>query len=138
METIQATITLTLTKEQLLSLLGTAPVAPAAPAAVSTTAQTAAPAPLPSAPVQPSSTAPAPSPMTVPSAQPMPAQMPAAQPKTYSTQELGLAARPLVEQGRQQELLALLAEYGVPSIASLPEPSRADFAARLRAMGGQI
>lgn len=138
METIQATITLTLTKEQLLSLLGTAPVAPAAPAAISTAAPTAAPVPLPSAPAQPSSTATASAPLTAPSAQPMPAQMPAAQPQTYSSQQLGLAARPLVEQGRQQELLALLAEYGVPSIAALPEGSRADFAARLRAMGGQI
>ena len=138
METIQATITLTLTKEQLLTLLGTAPAVPAAPAAISATAPIAAPAPLPSAPAQPSSTAPAPSPMTVPSAQPMPAQMPAAQPQTYTVQQLGLAARPLVEQGRQQELLALLAEFGVPSIAALPEANRADFAARLRAMGGQI
>ena len=137
METIQATITLTLTKEQLLTLLGTAPAVPAAPATASTAVPTAAPVLLPSAPAMPSSTAPTTAPTPAP-AQPMPAQMPAAQPQTYSTQQLGLAARPLVEQGRQQELIALLAEFGVPSIASLPEPSRADFAARLRAMGGQI
>lgn len=68
-----------------------------------------------------------------------PMQMPAqTAPQTYTVQQLGLAARPLMEQGRQQELLALIAEYGVLSIAELPEASRADFAARLRAMGGQI
>jgi hypothetical protein len=68
-----------------------------------------------------------------------PVQMPAqTAPQTYTVQQLGLAARPLMEQGRQQELLALMAEFGVPSIAALPEGSRADFAARLRAMGGQI
>lgn len=152
METIQATITLTLTKEQLLTLLGTAPALPVAPAVISATAPIAAPASLPSAPAQPSSTAQAPSPMPAPAqqmqmAQPMqpPVQMAAPQqmpvqtaPQTYTVQQLGLAARPLMEQGRQQELLALMAEFGVPSIAALPEGSRADFAARLRALGGQI
>jgi hypothetical protein len=64
--------------------------------------------------------------------------MPTAQPQTYSVQDLGLAARPLMENGRQQELIALLAEFGVQSVAAIPENRRADFAARLRALGGQI
>lgn len=164
MET-QVTITLTLTREQLLSLLGNAPAVSAAPAAAlpgATTATSAAPlsAPAPqpsmvSAPSQlaaPSAQVQAPPPLAAPPAQvqappPLPTvqpaqtpvQMPAqTAPQTYTVQQLGLAARPLMEQGRQQELLALMAEFGVPSIAALPEGSRADFAARLRAMGGQI
>lgn len=59
-------------------------------------------------------------------------------PRTYTVQELGLAARPLVEMGRQQELMNLLAEFGASSVAELPENSRAAFAAKLRTMGGQI
>lgn len=151
MET-QVTITLTLTREQLLSLLGNAPAVSAAPAAALPGATTAtpaaplsAPAPQPSmvsAPSQlaaPPAQVQAPSPLTAVQPMQTPVQMPAqTAPQTYTVQQLGLAARPLVEQGRQQELLALLAEYGVPSVAALPEASRADFAARLRAMGGQI
>lgn len=108
---IQATITLTLTPEQLLMLLN---------------AQTPAPQNL-------SQMFPA-----MPQAQPTPAPMPTAQPQTYTVEQLGLAARPLMENGRQQELIALLAEFGVPSVAAIPEDRRADFAARLRALGGQI
>lgn len=152
MET-QVTITLTLTREQLLSLLGNAPAVSAAPAAALPSATTAtsaaaplsAPAPQPSMVSAPSQLAAPPAqvqaPPPLPAVQPMqtPVQMPAqTAPQTYTVQQLGLAARPLMEQGRQQELLALMAEFGVPSIAALPEGSRADFAARLRAMGGQI
>lgn len=151
MET-QVTITLTLTREQLLSLLGNAPAVSAAPAAALPSATTAtsaaplsAPAPQPSMVSAPSQLAAPPAqvqaPSPLPAVQPMqtPVQMPAqTAPQTYTVQQLGLAARPLMEQGRQQELLALIAEFGVPSIAALPEGSRADFAARLRAMGGQI
>lgn len=156
---IQATITLTLTTEQLLMLLNAAPTAPQAPA--QTQILTPAPAPQPLGQMFPSMPTAAPAPMqtpipmqttpqtpppvmptqTPPQPQPMqqtPAPMPTAQPQTYSVQELGLAARPLMENGRQQELIALIAEFGVPSIAAIPENRRTEFAARLRALGGQI
>jgi hypothetical protein len=88
---------------------------------------------------------PAPMPQAQPMAQPVavPVQTPAPMPtqtapQTYSVTDLGLAARPLMENGRQQELIALLTEFGVPSVAAIPENRRADFAARLRALGGQI
>ena len=118
--TIQATFTLTLTKEQLLSILGAA-----APAAVEQQIPVQIqPAPMQTAPM-PMQTAPAP--MPVQTAQ-----------QTYSVQDLMLAARPLVENKRQQELLALLAEFGVSAVTAIPENRRAEFAARLRALGGQI
>lgn len=58
--------------------------------------------------------------------------------QTYSIQALAVAARPLMEMGRQAEIQQLLAEFGVQSLSNLPEGKRADFAARLRALGGQI
>ena len=166
---IQATITLTLTPEQLLMLLNAQP--PASQPTPAPMPQTVAPASAPQNqptfapqghweapasagsaqmfPAMPTAT-PAPMPQQtpmptmpqaqIPAAQPMqpPAPMPTAQPQTYTVEQLGLAARPLVESGRREELVALLAEFGVPSVAALPEDRRADFAARLRALGGQI
>lgn len=59
--------------------------------------------------------------------------------RTYSVQDLALACRPLMEAGKQAELQALLVEFGASAgINSIPENRRADFAARLRQMGGQI
>ena len=89
-----------------------------------------APAPLPGGQPLPSAL-----PTAVPNA---PAPLPQASAPTYSVQQLSLAARPLVEMGRQQELMGLLAEFGAPSVAELPENQRGAFAAKLRAMGGQI
>ena len=134
---IQATITLTLTQEQLLTLLNAAPaqVQTTAPTPAPTPAQAPAPAQMFAQPVA------APMPQAQPMAQPVqtPAPMPTqTAPQTYSVTDLGLAARPLMENGRQQELIALLAEFGVQSVAAIPENRRADFAARLRALGGQI
>lgn len=143
-QTVPVQITLNLPMEQLLQLLTAqqpAPASPAAPAATCTPAPTAAPVPLPSAPVQPSTMAQAPSPTPVPAQLVIPAQpvIPAqTAPQTYTVEQLGLAARPLMEGGRQQELIALLTEFGVQSVAAIPEIRRADFAARLRALGGQI
>lgn len=91
--------------------------------------QPAIPATIPqSAPVQGS---------PIPQQTAAPAAVPQSAP-TYSIQDLTLAARPLMEMGKQAELAQLLAEFGVPAVASIPENRRADFAARLRAMGGQI
>jgi hypothetical protein len=99
-----------------------------------------APAPAP-APVQTAAiptTTPAPvQTAAIPAAAPAPRPAQTA-PQTYTVQQLGQAARPLMENGRQQELIGLLAEFGVQSVAALPENRRADFAARLRAMGGLI
>lgn len=70
---------------------------------------------------------------------PQPTAMPTQQTTpAYSAQQLSLAARPIMESGRRQELEALLTEFGVKSLTAIPEERRADFAARLRAMGGQI
>ena len=159
METQNIQVTLTLTPEQLPVLMALLNAQPPAPQPTQMpTAQPVQQIPLPQAqpmpmqspqpmPMQPQQsiqqnpmpTAPPPvMPTQTPPVQQAPVPMPTAQPQTYSVQDLGLAARPLMENGRQQELIALLAEFGVPSVAQIPEDRRADFAARLRALGGQI
>lgn len=69
---------------------------------------------------------------------PPPAGIPT-QVRTYSVNDLAIACRPLMEAGKQPELQALLTEFGAPAgLASVPENRRAEFAGRLRQMGGQI
>lgn len=59
--------------------------------------------------------------------------------RAYSVNDLAIACRPLMEAGKQPELQALLAEFGASAgLASVPENRRAEFAGRLRQMGGQI
>lgn len=59
--------------------------------------------------------------------------------RTYSVNDLAIACRPLMEAGKLPELQALLAEFGASAgLASVPENRRAEFAGRLRQMGGQI
>ena len=70
--------------------------------------------------------------------EPLPTSIPT-QVQTYSVNDLAIACRPLMEAGKQPELQALLAEFGAPAgLASVPENRRAEFAGRLRQMGGQI
>ena len=156
---IQATITLDLTREQLMTLLTSAPN-------VQTAVQMPEPVqdtPLPQMPVQAPPMPEMPPQMPVQQTPPVqmptqqtpvqqtppvqtppqmpvqtPVQMPAQQTQTYTVEQIGRAARPLVEGGRQQELVALLAEFGVVSVAALPEEARAAFVQRIRAMGAQI
>ena len=106
---------------------------------------------LPTAPAQPTPVA-VPQPMTAPvpattavnaaapvqRQEPLPTSIPT-QVQTYSVNDLAIACRPLMEAGKQPELQALLAEFGAPAgLASVPENRRAEFAGRLRQMGGQI
>ena len=165
---IQATITLDLTREQLMTLLTSAPN-------VQTAVQMPEPVqdtPLPQMPVQAPPQMPVQMPVQAPPMPEMPpqiptqqtppvqmptqqtpvqqtspvqmpvqtppVQMPVQQAQTYTVEQIGRAARPLVEGGRQQELVALLAEFGVVSVAALPEEARAAFVQRIRAMGAQI
>ena len=142
MEQIQATFTIGITREQLLQLLvGASPEVVIVPVPDPAPVQQApAPAPVQQAPApapvqQAPAPAPAPAPMPVQQAPAIPVRT---APQTYTVQDLMLAARPLAENGKKQELLALLAEFGVPAVTNIPENRRADFAARLRAIGGQI
>lgn len=106
-----------------------APVQPSQ-ASAAMPVSTAAPTPA-AAPVAPSD---APVQQTQPPAAGIPTQV-----RTYSVNDLAIACRPLMEAGKQPELQALLTEFGAPAgLASVPENRRAEFAGRLRQMGGQI
>lgn len=113
-------------------ILTAAPVQPS-PAATAMPVSTAAPVPA-AAPVAPSSAVGAPVQQQTPPTTGIPTQV-----RTYSVNDLAIACRPLMEAGKQAELQALLTEFGAPAgLASVPENRRAEFAGRLRQMGGQI
>lgn len=57
---------------------------------------------------------------------------------TYTLDELCMAAAPLMDAGRQQELMDLVARFGIVSLPELPPERFGEFATALRAMGAQI
>lgn len=112
--------------------------------------QTSAPVPVqPAAPTVPVQTAPlAPAPAPIPVQQPAaPAPVPTAV-KQYTPDELSIASRPIVEAGRQQELLDLLHSFtytdingvvrNVQSIRDMPKELYPAFANGIRQLGGKI
>jgi len=112
-----------------------APV-PVQPAAPTVPVQTVPPAP------------PAPAPASIPVQQPAaPAAVPTAV-KQYTPDELSIASRPIVEAGRQQELLDLLHSFtytdangvvrNVQSIRDMPKELYPAFANGIRQLGGKI
>lgn len=131
---------------------------PAAAAPVQTTVPTAAPVvqtaaavpvqtppavTFPTAPVQALPVAPAPVKQPVPAMAPPPTAV-----KKYTADELSIASRPIVEAGRQQELLALLHSFtftdasgvtrNVQNIREMPEELYPAFANGIRQLGGRI
>lgn len=110
---------------------------------------------IPLANVQPQAAAPA----AVPVTEPQPAQTPTVpvtataapvnsqgQPQlavpvgatTYSLEDLAHAAMTLMDAGRQADLQALLAKFGVESLPQLPPAHYGAFATGMRGMGAQI
>lgn len=131
---------------------------PATSAPVQTTAPTAAPVgqspaavpvqtppavTVPTAPVQTPPVAPAPVQQPVPAMATPPTAV-----KKYTADELSIASRPIVEAGRQQELLALLHSFtftdasgvtrNVQNIREMPEELYPAFANGIRQLGGRI
>lgn len=82
----------------------------------------------PVAPVAPL-TAPAPS---------TPGAVPTAPAPSYTMEQLGVAAGPLVEAGRSAELTAWLNQRGAGALSQLDKAYYGDFAAYLRSLGAQI
>lgn len=93
-------------------------------------AQTAAPAQQP-LPVQQVASAPAPVQQAVPAAVPTSAV-------TYTLDDLSKAGMTLMDSGRQNDLLGLLAQFGVTSLPELPAAQYGAFATALRGLGAQI
>lgn len=57
---------------------------------------------------------------------------------TYSLDQLAQAGTQLVDAGRRDELVGLLASFGVQALTQLPKEQYGNFATQLRAMGAKI
>lgn len=82
---------------------------------------------------------------TVPTAQPNPAAPPAPQAgavptstPSYTMEQLGVAAQPLVDAGRGPELVGWLQQHGVSALTQLPKEQYGEFATFLRSLGASI
>lgn len=103
------------------------------------------PAPTPTpAPVNPTP-APTPAPVAGPTAPapgstptPAPAMPVTTTPPTYTLDQISKAGAALVDAGKMEPLLALLAKYGVQAITQLQPAQYGVFATELRALGAQI
>jgi len=98
---------------------------------------TAPAASAPAASVAPVPTAPA-TPAAVPTAPVTPAPAVPTSTHTYTPDELAKAAMPLMDAGKQQELIGLVHQFGASSIPELRPEQYGAFATALRGMGAQI
>lgn len=122
----------TLTPDEPRGIPAEAPVAPvAAPAPAAPVNPTPAPvAAVPTAPVPTEQPA-------VPVAQAPAPAVPVTAP-TYTLDQIARAGASLVDAGKMEQLLALLAKYGVAAVTQLQPDQFGVFATELRALGAQI
>lgn len=111
---------------------------PTAESILGVTPETLAPTPVQQAPVtppaqQPVYTAPVQQAPVTPPAQPVPTTAP-----SYTLDDLTKAAIPLMDSGKQPELLQLIRSFGVEALPSLQPEQYGAFATALRGMGAQI
>lgn len=114
----------------------TAPVAPVQNVPTVPTA----PAAVPTAPVQTAPTAPimpAAAPSVPVQTAPPPAPVPTSAP-TFTMEQISRAGTMLIDMGKMNDLMALLARYGVAAITQLKPESYGAVATELRALGAQI
>ena len=88
-------------------------------------------APQPVAPTEPTQQAPVQA-LQLPQA-PVQTQIP-----TYTQQDLALAATQLMDSGKQQDVLNLIASFGVQALTQLPQEQFGNFATALRTLGAKI
>lgn len=126
----------TLTPDEPRGIPAAAPVAPvAAPAPAAPVNPTPAPVAPVAAPVAPTAPVPTEQP-GAPVAQ-APAAVPVTAP-TYTLDQIARAGASLVDAGKMEQLLALLARYGVAAVTQLQPDQFGVFATELRALGAQI
>lgn len=66
------------------------------------------------------------------------AAVPIATPQVYTQEQLAVAAMQLMDAGRRQDLVNLLAQFGVPALTALPKEQYGNFATQLRALGAKL
>lgn len=112
-------------------------------------APVATPAPVPPATVVP--TQPTPAPVATPTPAPAPAApaqtvaptnpaptVPVTTAPTYTLDQIAKAGASLVDAGKMEQLLALLAKYGVQAVTQLQPDQYGVFATELRTLGAQL
>ena len=107
------------------------PATPAVPVAAAPIAQTPHYAPTSALPAAPATSHPAPTATPVNTA-------PIAAAPTFSMEDLARAASQLMDAGKQQDLLGLLAQFGVQALTQLPPERYGEFATALRQMGAKL
>lgn len=126
-----------------------APVAPVAPVATPVTHAPVPPVTMPPATVVP--TQPTPVPVATPTPAPAPAApaqtvaptnpaptVPVTTAPTYTLDQIAKAGASLVDAGKMEQLLALLAKYGVQAVTQLQPDQYGVFATELRTLGAQL
>lgn len=115
--------------------------APVAPVATPVTPAPVPPVTMPLATVVPTQPAPAPVPaapaQTVAPTNPAPA-VPVTTAPTYTLDQIAKAGASLVDAGKMEQLLALLAKYGVQAVTQLQPDQYGVFATELRTLGAQL
>ena len=110
------------------------------PAPVAPVAAPVTPAPVPPVTMPPAPT-PAPAPVapaqTVAPTNPAPA-VPVTTAPTYTLDQIAKAGASLVDAGKMEQLLALLAKYGVQAVTQLQPDQYGVFATELRTLGAQL
>lgn len=126
-----------------------APVAPVAPVATPVTHAPVPPVTMPPATVVPTQPTPAPVATPTPALAPAaPAQtvaptnpaptVPVTTAPTYTLDQIAKAGASLVDAGKMEQLLALLAKYGVQAVTQLQPDQYGVFATELRTLGAQL
>lgn len=126
-----------------------APVAPVAPVATPVTPAPVPPVTMPPATVAP--TQPTPAPVATPTHAPAPVApaqtaaptnpapaVPVTTAPTYTLDQIAKAGASLVDAGKMEQLLALLAKYGVQAVTQLQPDQYGVFATELRTLGAQL
>lgn len=93
--------------------------------------------PVPASAAAPAPTAPPPAAAPAPTAPP-PAAVPTAPAPAYTLDQIARAGASLMDAGKREPLLALLARYGVQAVTQLQPGQYGVFATELRALGAQI
>lgn len=115
--------------------------APVAPVSTPVTPAPVPPVTTPPAAVVPTQPTPAPAPaapaQTVAPTNPAPA-VPVTTAPTYTLDQIAKAGASLVDAGKMEQLLALLAKYGVQAVTQLQPDQYGVFATELRTLGAQL
>lgn len=70
--------------------------------------------------------------------QQQPGQVPIASAPTYTMEQLGVAASPIIDAGRSPELLTWINQRGAAALSQLDKSHYGDFATYLRSLGAKI